>query len=458
MRRFAFMLFAGVPSVLAAQGFAVSEHNTCTMGRAGAAAASPCADGSAIYFSPAGLAGLAGKHLTFGSTFIAASGSFTDEFTLQQTKLDNPLIKVPAGYATYAVNPKLTVGIGAYAPYGLETKWPVAGFAGRFLGYNTKIHSIYIQPTAGYQVNSWLKVGIGWAYITSKLELHQRVDFSSQVVPSASVPPGTTFRALGIPTGTDFADANLSATGNGYAVNFGAIVKVNDRLSIGGHWLTRKTINYDGDARFTQIPTGLVLPLGHKFQLPPLCDTLTPCNVDNLAATAFIPGGALTNGKAHTTITLPPQGSIGFAYRVQDNWTLMADYQTIIWGWFATVKIHFDNPATPDIILVPHNNDSHAVRLGTEYRRSDKLTLRAGYLYHTSASPPDFVTPLLPENDRNEFTGGASYRISPRVVGEVAYQYIKQNDRRGEVLPAAGNTGVYTFHAHLFGAGVALTF
>ena len=44
------------------------------------------------------------------------------------------------------------------------------------------------------------------------------------------------------------------------------------------------------------------------------------------------------------------------------------------------------------------------------------------------------------------------------IVGEVAYQYIRQNDRRGEVLPGAGNTGVYTFHAHLFGAGVALTF
>ena len=74
----------------------------------------------------------------------------------------------------------MTIGIGAYAPYGLETKWPVAGFAGRFMGYNTKIHSIYIQPTAGYQVNNWLKVGLGWAYITSKLELHQRVDLSTQ--------------------------------------------------------------------------------------------------------------------------------------------------------------------------------------------------------------------------------------------------------------------------------------
>ena len=296
-------------------------------------------------------------------------------------------------------------------------------------------------------MNSWLKVGIGWAYITSKLELHQRVDLSTQ-----QAIPGVSFAQLGIQTGTDFADASLNATGNGFAVNFGAIIKLNDRLSIGGHWLTRKTIKYDGDAAFKQIATNLTLPPNNPLGLP----AGTP--VDALVLPQFVSGGALSNGPVHTTITLPPQGSIGFAYKLQDNWTLMADYQTIIWGWFATVKIDFENPATPDITLTPHNKDTHAVRLGTEYRRSDKLTFRAGYLYHTSASPPDFVTPLLPESDRNEFTGGVSYRVSPRIVGEVAYQYIRQNDRRGEVLPGAGNTGVYTFHAHLFGAGVALTF
>ena len=56
------------------------------------------------------------------------------------------------------------------------------------------------------------------------------------------------FVQLGVATGTDFADASLKASGNGFAVNFGAIWKVNDRLSIGGHWLTRKQIKYDGDA------------------------------------------------------------------------------------------------------------------------------------------------------------------------------------------------------------------
>src|SRR5207247_7652378 len=79
MRRFALMLFAGVPSVLAAQGFAVSEHNTCTMGRAGVSAANPCADGSAIYFSPAGLAGLAGRHLSSSGPLLAPPASPTDD-------------------------------------------------------------------------------------------------------------------------------------------------------------------------------------------------------------------------------------------------------------------------------------------------------------------------------------------------------------------------------------------
>src|SRR2546428_10074388 len=70
MRRFAFMLLAGAfalvaasPAPLNGQGFGVYEHNTCAMGRAGVSAALPCADRSAIFFSPAGPARLSRDHL-----------------------------------------------------------------------------------------------------------------------------------------------------------------------------------------------------------------------------------------------------------------------------------------------------------------------------------------------------------------------------------------------------------
>jgi long-chain fatty acid transport protein len=266
MRRFALLLLAGTPSIVVAQGFGVYEHNTCAMGRAGVTAAAPCADGSAIFFNPAGLGALSGNRLSIGTTFIGAQGGFTDDALGQRTDLNNPLIPVPNAFFTHAFSPLLTAGIGVFAPYGLETKWPVAGFAGRFLGYNTAIRSIYIQPTLGYQVSPTLKLGVGIAYITSHLELHQRTDLSTQIVPASlggllGLPAGTRFSALGIPTGTDFADATLEASGSGFALNFGAIIKITDRLSIGGHWLTRRTIAYDGDAVFDSVATGLTVPV-----------------------------------------------------------------------------------------------------------------------------------------------------------------------------------------------------
>src|SRR3989442_5212180 len=226
MRRFALLLLAGAPSLvsapLLAQGFGVYEQNTCTMGRAGVAAARPCADGSAIFFNPAGLAGMSGNRLSVGTTLIAARGGFTDDFLGTGSDLKNPLIPVPNVYITHAVSPKVTAGIGLYAPYGLETKWDSANFSGRFLGYNTNVRSIYIQPTIGYQVSPNLKLGIGVAYITSHLKLRQRADLSTQLVPDAlripaGLPVGTTFAMLGVATVTDFADATVDPSGSGLA-------------------------------------------------------------------------------------------------------------------------------------------------------------------------------------------------------------------------------------------------
>ena len=87
-----------------------------------------------------------------------------------------------------------------------------------------------------------------------------------------------------------------------------------------------------------------------------------------------------------------------------------------------------------------------------------KVQLRAGFLHHSNASPPQFVTPLLPEAARNEFTLGTGIALSSHLHADLAYQYIRQNDRRGTINLAAGNTGLYKFSAHLFGAGIALTF
>src|SRR3989454_7101143 len=153
--------------------------------------------------------------------------------------------------------------------------------------------------------------------------------------------------------------------------------------------------------------------------------------VDTLVRPQFGSGAPLDTTKAHkasTHLTLPQQGSIGLAYKLRSNWTVMADYQYVGWGAFHSVTVDFDaaDNSTPDFTLTPNNKDTHGFRIGTEYQRSSKLTLRGGYLYHTAAEPTDFVTPLLPESDRNAVTVGLGYQLTPGLHADLAYQYIKQ--------------------------------
>jgi long-chain fatty acid transport protein len=460
--RSALWLLLGVPAGLGAQGFGVYEHGTCTMGRAGVAAASPCNDGSAIFFNPAGLASITGTKVNVGTTAILPSGAFTRDLTGFITDAPSQHYLVPNIYIARSMSDKVALGFGVFAPYGLGTEWPTdRSFEGRFLGYKTMLKSIYFQPTIGYKLHDKFQIGVGLAYIHASVELHQRVDLSTQPVPSATVPPGTRFAALGIMEGTDFADAGLDATGSGFAVNFGGIWKVSKNLSIGGHWLTRRTITFDGNIDFEQVPTNLVLPLGHPFNLPPLCVVTAPCVVDQLVGAQFsaLFNGALVDGPASTVITLPPQGSLGLSYMFNDKWTIMADYQLVVWGWFNQLVLDFANANTPDITLYEGYRDTHGIRIGLEHVHSSKVTLRGGYLYHSAAAPPETVTPLLPEGARNEVTLGVGLALTSMLHADLAYQYIKQNDRRGRVHEATvGNSGLYTFSAHLLGASVVLTF
>src|SRR2546422_5601911 len=87
-----------------------------------------------------------------------------------------------------------------------------------------------------------------------------------------------------------------------------------------------------------------------------------------------------------------------------------------------------------------------------------KWTFRGGYLYHGGAAPAETVTPLLPEGNRNEFTAGATGKLSRGLTADLAYQFIRQNDPRGparEPLVCAAttrvNNGPYNLHTPPFG-------
>ena len=476
--RYALVLFAATPTLLGAQGFGIYEQGTCAMGRAGAGVAAPCSDGSAMFFNPAGLAGLTGGHATIGVTLLDVRGGFTDDVFQQKTKLDDPLLAVPQVYISYAATPKLGIGVGLFAPYGLETRWPLA-FDGRFAGYKNILQSLYIQPTLAYQVSPRFSLGAGLDVVLGKVELNQRLDLADQLVPLPGVPAGTRFSLFGIAPGTDFANAHLEATKTTVAAHFGAIFKASDQLSFGANFLTQAEFNYSGSASFTQVPTGLIvpapIPLG-ALTIPAGCpiDTLlagagglgSKCGV---GLSLFNPtAGALRSQPVTTTVKNPSQLALGLAYKLANGWTLLGDYQLTWWSQFDTLDITF--PQTPggllDRKLFENYHNTSGFRFGAEWAKNAKWTFRGGYLHHGGAAPAETVTPLLPEGQRNEFTVGTTVKLAASLSADLAYQYIRQNDRRGRTrepilnrMPTTGlNNGLYDFQAHLFGVSLSYAF
>ncbi|HKV70057.1 MAG TPA: outer membrane protein transport protein [Gemmatimonadales bacterium] len=450
MRGTALVLAVGLlPAALGAQGFGVYELSTCTMARGGAVAANPCGDGSAIFFNPAGVSALTGTHVSLGLTTITPSGGFTDDIFQQHTDMSSQTFLVPNVFVTRRMNDKLGLGIGLFVPYGLGTKWPLT-FAGRFDGYDTEVKTFYIQPTASYQITPKLSLGLGVAYVHASVALHQRLDLST-----FEAAPGVTLGQLGIPTGTEFGNADLTASGNGIAFNGGIIYKVTDQLSLGGHFMTKKTVHFTGTAAFKQLPTGLTLPAGNPITQGP------PLNVDGfLQATVFNSTGPLAGGDAQTDVTLPDQWSLGLDYKFSEKWHVSADYQQVVWGWFNTLVVSYTaNPTTPLLSANERYRDSNGIRIGTEFQYSPNLTLRAGYIYNSAAAPDETVTPRLPEGPRNSFIVGAGLNLTSSLRGDASFMYLKQNDRRGRVSDVNTlNTGLYTFSAVLLGAGLSYTF
>lgn len=444
---------AVLPAAVLAQGYGVYEQGTCVMARAGTGVASPCADGSSIYFNPAGIATATGSSLSLGATGIGVNGGFTDDLTAFHTGLKSDVHLVPHGYFVRPINDRLTAGLGVFVPYGLAVDWPTT-FEGRFLGYHSKIQAIYVQPTLAAKVTPHIRLGAGFDLSFVSVGLSQRLDLSSQ----NTTTPGVTFGMIGVPAGTDFADVALTGHGTGVGGHFGAQVDVMKDLTLGARYMLRQTVNFDnGRATITQVPTGLTLAAGNPLGAP----AGTP--MDAVLAPQFSGAGPLQTQTGSTSITLPAQLVAGVSYRGVERLNLLADFQYTDWRVFDTLSITLANLGTTNI---PEDyKRAYTWRFGATYDVSPTTTIRAGFYTHNGAAPDQTVTPNLPEGHRNSWTVGFGTVIGRGIGLDLAYQYIDQGDRRGRTVrenpaltPAQNTNGLYQFRAHLVGATLHYAF
>ena len=446
-------LAVSLPVPAHAQGYGVYEQSSCVMGRAGTSVASPCGDGSSIYFNPAGIASATTTEVAAGATGIFVSGDFTNDVTGFRTSLNSDMHLVPHGYLVRPISGRLVAGLGVFVPYGLATDWP-SDFEGRFLGYHSKVQAIYVQPTLAARISPRIRVGAGFDLTFVSVRLDQRLDLSQQATPT----PGVTFGMLGVPAGTDFADVNLTGNGTGVGGHFGVQVDLRPDLTLGARYLLRQTVDFgNGTAEINPVSTGLILAAGNPFGVP----AGTP--LDAVLAPQFTAGGPLETQGGGTSLTLPAQLVVGLSWRGVDRLNLLADFQYTDWRVFDTLSVTLERLGTTSI---PEDyRRAYTWRFGAEYGLSPTSTIRGGFYTHNAAAPDQTVTPNLPEGHRNSWTLGFGTRLGSNLGVDVAYQFIDQGDRRGRTVPldpalapSENTNGLYTFKAHLFGATLRYAF
>jgi long-chain fatty acid transport protein len=449
-----------------AQGFGLNEISTCGLGRGYAAVANGCHDASSIYWNPAAVTNLNGFSWVVGASAIAINGKFVQDTTFRTFKGDVPTAVIPHVFLNYH-NPssKASFGIGAYVPYGLTSQWH-DDFPGRFSAKKAALQTIYVQPNLGWQINSKWSVGVGPVIGHSSVELIQSIDLSQQ--PFTVGGTTVTLAQLGIPQRTEFARARLKGDAWGYGAHFGLQGRLSPNWTLGLRYLTKIDFKYDNaDATFTPVATGLVVPAAIPNPTNPAVIVVPAgTSIDQIVAPSFGAGGPLSSQKVSTRISHPSQFQGGFAYTGIPNWELEADYAFVGYKSFKDLPINFSNPATPSRTLIENYNNSSALRLGAEYKFSSNARVRGGFAGVTRAAPDVTVTPLLPEQDRANYSLGFSLPVISRFVVDGGWVLVTTPGRRGRVDERTGttqtaaqlNTGVYSLTANIFALSLKSSF
>jgi long-chain fatty acid transport protein len=448
----AVVAIAATPPPADAQGFGLNEIGTCAMARGFAATGAPCADASVLFWNPAAATTLPGITLYAGAAAVALNGDFTADFTARQYDADVPTEVPPHVFLNYARD-RLALGVGAYVPYGLTSQW-TDSFPGRFAALKASLATVYVQPNIAYQVvPGRVSVGGGPIIGYSDVELRQALDLST-----APTGTGVTFGQLGIAPGTEFGRAKLEGDAFGYGFHVGVHIQATSHLQIGARYLSEIKFSYDdADATFTQTPTNLVL----NANLQPPLTVGTP--VDPILAGQFTGSGALTSQKVKTEIKHPSQLAIGAGYTYEGT-TVSLDYQLIGWSSFDRLPVNFEK--APDRSLIEDYKNAWAIRSGLQHVFQNGLALRGGISFAKTPAPPETVTPLLPDQDRSNYSLGVGIPFGSQLGLDIGFLAVDTQGRRGRIVERTSadqtaaelNSGFYRLNAYVYSASLKARF
>jgi len=376
------LLAAGAAAIVNARafgaGYSLYEQGAAALGMAGAVTAS-VHDASALFFNPAALAQLPGTQLMLGATALSPVTSFagTNPYpgygVTEEMKRES--FFTPTLYLTRRLADRWAVGAGLDSPFGLGVDWKRPDqFTGRYVITKADLRVLNGTLSAACAVDSRWGVALGGDVLFAEAELHNR-----ELAPAPGGGGGQ----------VDVAKVDLTTD---YKPGYGWHVAVRFAPAaawrVGAFYRSRVIVDADGDATFTQIPTG-----------DPVFDAAV--------ADSLPPGQGVS-----TTLRFPAIWSAGLAWMPTAAWTAEVTADFTEWSVFSDLPLRFDRTPSIDRTIVENYDDSWQVRVGAEHRLP-AFTYRFGYYFDQAAAPTESVTPLLPDANRHGVTLGLGLGFGP---------------------------------------------
>ncbi len=412
------------PSLTWGSGFALFEVGGRQGGMAGAMVAVGD-DLSTLFWNPAGAAFQTdeGIQLMLGTTLIQPEQTFNgaspypgDGYTAEQIEQTFYPVHLFLGIP---INDRLELSFAFYNPFGLGTEWN-DDFLGNYISKKADLMVFDLGASMAYQLSEDFAFGIGVDYMTTTIELTRDVGLINPFNQQLSTVAETNLKSDGI---------NAA-----WAWNAGILWKMGAGFSFGASYRSEFTINGDGEASFTQVPTG-----NPEF--------------DGLIGT-FLPfDGAVP---IEASIAFPDFWNVGLAWQ-NEKWTVSGQYGVMGWSVYEDLPIIF--PENPEFSSVRQEDfeDAPQWRVGAELRANEHWDFRVGYLEDETPQPPAGISPLLADATRVAYMGGLSYHTD-RFRFDIAYEWVDSDERSTEGESHDDFNGTYKAESPLLHMSITFKF
>jgi long-chain fatty acid transport protein len=323
-------------------------------------------------------------------------------------------------------NGAFSYGVGAFAQGGLGTEFGKKSFLSRTLTngvdtgleHSSRLLNLRIPFAGSYKVNDKLTVGASLDAVWTAMNLELLLDVTQvgALAADGRVTGSLVPTLIGIPglsgahfsfTKDEIVGGGVDAWGVGGKLGLTYQVAPSTRLGVAYNFKTNVG-DLEGIATLSAVD--------HQGNVIPLKGDIKIVDFQN-----------------------PAQFSIGVDHVINEQWTLVADYQRVFWeDVMENIDVAFVHGASgADInISLPQNyDDINIFTIGAEYRHSPQWSFRAGYSHADNAIPGDMLFAVIPAYLQDHLTGGFTYNFTGQDRVEFALSYAFEKELKNSSQP-----------------------